>query len=230
VWVAGGSIDDVTTWDGTDGVQAGGPIEMLVPVVVLVPAGVAGVRSGAVPDAADLPVWVDYVAALGPLIVLIGALVAAVLAWSATRRDRWWARTQWAVDHVLGDDADAQAVGLAVLEVQVRHARSAEEAGVIGAVSDTLLEPLLASAPAETGDGAVEAYVVRPPRPRASAMSEPSTTPGAGGEDVARSPARGPVGVSPVERDAARLRTRVDSRLGVPSSPTVRAIARASPH
>ncbi len=75
--------------------------------------------------AVTMPAWVEYVAALGPLTVLAGALVAAVLAWSATRRDRWWARTQWAVDHVLGDDTDAQVVALAVLGVQVRHARSA---------------------------------------------------------------------------------------------------------
>jgi hypothetical protein len=205
--------------EGEDRVHAAAP-------VVVVAAGPVALVTAVGGGTADLPAWVDYVTALGPLIVLVGALVAAVLAWAATRRDRWWARTQWAVDHVLGGDPDAQVVGLAVLEVQVRHARSHEEAGVIGAVSDTLLEPLLAGTSPEAGtgdaDGDAGRYVVRSPRPRASALRDPSAPAGADG-------VRAVVPVSPVERDAARLRTRVDARLGRPSSTTVRQVARASP-
>jgi hypothetical protein len=179
--------------------------------------------------AVTLPAWVEYVAALGPLIVLAGALVGAVLAWSATRRDRWWARTQWAVDHVLGDNTGAQVVALAVLGVQVRHARSAEEAGVIGAVSDTLLEPLLVRPAPEPADVPGTPYVLRTARPRAAASSEPTTPPpGRPGSGTAE-PVAQPVPVSAVERDAARLRVQVDARLGRPPSATVAAIARAAP-
>jgi hypothetical protein len=174
-----------------------------------------------------MPAWVDYVAALGPVIVLVGALVAAVLAWSATRRDRWWARTQWAVDHVLADDTDARVVALAVLEVQVRHARSAEEAGVIGAVSDTLLEPLMAETRTDPGDPSGTSYALRPPRPRATAMTEATAPRGRPGTSAPGAAAV--VTVSAVERDAARLRAQVDARLGRPPSATVTAIARASP-
>lgn len=90
------------------------------------------------------PVWIEYVTALGPLVILTGALVAAVMAWKSTRRERWWTRTQWAADHVLSGDEDAQALGLAVLEVQVDHVHSSEEAQLIGAVTDTLYDGLIA--------------------------------------------------------------------------------------
>jgi hypothetical protein len=223
VWDARGSIDDVVETSTQRRHAAAAP-------VALVPAATV---AGPVADgAATMPGWVDYVTALGPVMVLAGALVAAVLAWSATRRDRWWSRTQWAVDHVLAGDADAQVVGLAVLEVQVRHARSSEEAGVIGAVSDTLLEPLLAETspgtddPTPGPDGAVGAarYVVRPARPRAAARSVPPPD----RPDEALGTAR-VVPVSAVERDAARLRAQVDTRLGRPTPAAVTEVARASP-
>ncbi|WP_146902273.1 hypothetical protein [Cellulomonas aerilata] len=220
--------------------QSGG-IERLgaaATVAVAAPSGAAGGLRAAEGAAAELPAWVDYVTVLGPVIVLTGALTAAVLAWSATRRDRWWARTQWAVDHVLGDQTDAQLVGLAVLEVQVRHARSDEEAGVIGAVSDTLLEPLLGSpSPADGddsghgvgfGEGNVNAYVVRPARPRVPVAAK-SVAPPVGPPGGTSPAGSAPIPVSAMERDAARLRTRVDAKLGRASSATVQAVARAGP-
>jgi hypothetical protein len=212
-----GSIEDVVETSTGLRYRAATPVVVLGVVATPTPAG----------GTSTMPAWVDYVAALGPLIFLVGALVAAVLAWSATRRDRWWARTQWAVDHVLGDDTDAQVVALAVLEVQVRHARSAEEAGVIGAVSDTLLGPLLAETP-DREAAAGTRYVLRPPRPRATALTRPADAP-PDRPGTAEAHAPWVVPVSPVERDAARLRARVDARLGLASSPAVADVARASP-
>jgi hypothetical protein len=232
VWDVRGSIDDVVETSTDRRQAAAAPVMALAPAVV---AGqVAGQLGGQAGDGgATMPAWVDYVSALGPVIVLVGALVGAVLAWSATRRDRWWARTQWAVDHVLGDVADAQLVGLAVLEVQVRHARSTEEAGVIGAVSDTLLEPLLAETSADPTGDATDAdatvlatrYVVRPARPRTTTQSALPPPDG----DAGRPGTPRVVPVTAVERDAARLRTQVDTRLGRATPSPVADVARAGP-
>jgi hypothetical protein len=218
VWVVRGSIGDVVETSTDLRHHAATP-------VVLALAASTGTT---VDGAATTPAWVDYVTALGPVILLVGALVGAVLAWSATRRDRWWARTQWAVDHVLGDDTDAQVVALAVLEVQVRHARSAEEAGVIGAVSDTLLEPLLAEATPDGAGAGATRYVVRPTRSRATALTAPDAPP-TGRADTGDGDTARVVTVSAVERDAARLRAQVDTRLGHRSPQSVTDVARASP-
>ena len=87
-----------------------------------------------------LPIWVQYVGALGPALVLIGALIAAQLAWNAARRDRWWARTQWAIDQTARKDDDEKALGLAVLDVLVERAPSNDERAIVRAVTDTMLE------------------------------------------------------------------------------------------
>lgn len=68
--------------------------------------------------------WWQIVAALGPLAVLIGALVAAFIGWRTLRhkaeadnRAEWWKRTQWALDAVYSGDKKLATVGLKVLGV-----------------------------------------------------------------------------------------------------------------
>ena len=79
--------------------------------------------------------WWQIVAALGPLAVLAGAVLAAVIGWRTLRqkavadaealtqrtraddRAEWWKRTQWALDKALDADGDAKALGLASLAV-----------------------------------------------------------------------------------------------------------------
>lgn len=68
--------------------------------------------------------WWQIVAALGPVAVLIGALVAAFIGWRTLRqkaeadnRAEWWKRTQWALDAVYSGDKKLATVGLKVLGV-----------------------------------------------------------------------------------------------------------------
>lgn len=78
--------------------------------------------------------WWQIVAALGPLAVLLGALIAWFTLRQRSKSDRlalqqkteadsraeWWRRTQWALDHALDSDKDAKALGLAALAVLTR--------------------------------------------------------------------------------------------------------------
>lgn len=89
--------------------------------------------------------WWEIVAALGPLAVLAGAVLAAFIGWRTLRqkaaadaqaliqktraddRAEWWKRTQWALDKALAADGDAQALGLASLAVLARSDLAREE-------------------------------------------------------------------------------------------------------
>lgn len=68
--------------------------------------------------------WWEVLAALGPLAVLLGALIAGVVGWrtlqqkaEADNRSEWWKRAQWALDAVHSGDKQRGAVGLKVLRV-----------------------------------------------------------------------------------------------------------------
>lgn len=68
--------------------------------------------------------WWQIVAALGPLAVLLGAVIAGVIGWRTLRqkagadnRAEWWRRTQWALDAVYSGDKKRGTVGLKVLKV-----------------------------------------------------------------------------------------------------------------
>ena len=68
--------------------------------------------------------WWQIVAALGPLAVLLGALIAGVIGWrtlkqkaEADNRAEWWKRTQWALDAVYSGDKKRGTIGLKVLKV-----------------------------------------------------------------------------------------------------------------
>lgn len=89
--------------------------------------------------------WWQIVAALGPLAVLAGAVLAAFIGWRTLRqkavadaqalkqrtraddRAEWWKRTQWALDKALDADEDAKAIGLASLAVLARSDLAREE-------------------------------------------------------------------------------------------------------
>lgn len=68
--------------------------------------------------------WWEVLAALGPLAVLLGAVIAGVVGWRtlqqkavADNRSEWWKRAQWALDAVHSGDKVRGAVGLKVLKV-----------------------------------------------------------------------------------------------------------------
>ncbi|MGY2746618.1 hypothetical protein ACQCSU_01420 [Pseudarthrobacter sp. O4] len=79
--------------------------------------------------------WWQLLAALGPLAVLLGAALAALIGWNTLRqrtaadaraltqkseadnRSEWWKRTQWALDAILSGDKKRGTVGLKVLGV-----------------------------------------------------------------------------------------------------------------
>jgi hypothetical protein len=89
--------------------------------------------------------WWQIVAALGPLAVLAGAVLAAFIGWRTLRqkavadalaltqrtraddRAEWWKRAQWALDKALDAEEDAKALGLASLAVLARSDLAREE-------------------------------------------------------------------------------------------------------
>lgn len=97
------------------------PVPSPSPVHVIVDAGAAE--------------WWQILAALGPLAVLLGALLAAFVGWNTLRqrttadakalaqkresdnRAEWWKRTQWAIDSSMSDEPDRAKLGLRVMSV-----------------------------------------------------------------------------------------------------------------
>lgn len=68
--------------------------------------------------------WWQVLAAVGPLAVILGAVVAGVIGWrilkqkaEADNRAGWWKRTQWALDNVYSGDKKCGTIGLKVLKV-----------------------------------------------------------------------------------------------------------------
>lgn len=163
------------------------------------------------PAASAEPSWWEVLAALGPLAVLVAAVIGAAVSWGALRqrtaadagalrqrsdaddRAEWWKRTQWALDHALRGDPGSQALGLATLAVlaQSRLARDEEL---------ELLDMAWQSVE-ESGQD----------RPAA-----PSARPAAGAPDRR------------LQVAAARLRVVLDGRLGRGTPPEVTALARES--
>ena len=93
--------------------------------------------------------WWQIAAALGPLVILVTALIAAYINWrvlkqrtaadktsleqkrqadasaleqktTADNRAEWWRRAQWALDRALDEDESTKALGLATLDVLAR--------------------------------------------------------------------------------------------------------------
>jgi hypothetical protein len=89
--------------------------------------------------------WWQILAALGPLAVLLGALLAAFIGWNTLRqrtsadakalaqkresdnRAEWWKRTQWAIDRSMSDERDRAKLGLRVMSVLAASALAGPE-------------------------------------------------------------------------------------------------------
>jgi hypothetical protein len=92
--------------------------------------------------------WWQILAALGPLAVLLGALVAGVIGWrtlkqkaEADNRAEWWNRTQWALDAVYSGDKKRGTIGLKVLKVLGESELAGEgELAVLEAASEKPLD------------------------------------------------------------------------------------------
>jgi len=107
----------------------------------------------AAPAAAE---WWQIAAALGPLVILVTALIAAYINWrvlkqrtaadktsleqkrqadasaleqktTADNRAEWWRRAQWALDRALDEDESTKALGLATLDVLARSELARKE-------------------------------------------------------------------------------------------------------
>ena len=90
-----------------------------------------------------LPMWVRAVSALGPALIfasaVFGAVLAALITWRSGRRDRWWTKTQWAIERVHCASSHEQDLGIAMLGVLVDQAPSKEESALIGEAMDPIL-------------------------------------------------------------------------------------------
>ena len=92
--------------------------------------------------------WWQVLAALGPLAVLLGALVAGVIGWRTLRqkaeadnRAEWWKRTQWALDAVYSGDKKRGTIGLKVLKVLAESELAGDgELAVLEAASEKPLD------------------------------------------------------------------------------------------
>ena len=163
--------------------------------------------------------WWQVLAALGPLAVLLAALIGAVISLHTLRqragadtaalaqkreadnRSEWWNRTQWALDSSLSADPRRAEVGLGVLAVLAESGlASPEELEIITVAWE---DPLtLAPAPAGT---ALAPEGVRPGREAVSTDRR-------------------------VKAAAAKLRLVTDRRLGRASPDWVKDLAAGSHH
>lgn len=97
------------------------------------------------PAASAQAAWWELLAALGPLAVVVAAVIGAAISWRALRqrtiadahalqqksdaddRAEWWKRTQWALDRALQEDQCSKALGLATLAVLAQSGLARDE-------------------------------------------------------------------------------------------------------
>ena len=155
--------------------------------------------------------WWQIVAALGPLAVLLGALVAGIIGWrtlkqkaEADNRAEWWKRTQWALDAVYSGDRKRGAIGLKVLTVLGESELAGDgELAVLEAASE---RPL---------DQAAHARGARATAHAAPSQDEPEEA----FDDDARA----------MQTAAAQLREVTDRRLAKVTPEWVKALAQEQP-
>lgn len=168
------------------------------------------------PAASAQATWWEVLAALGPLAILIAAVIGAAISWRTLRqrtmadekallqkseaddRAEWWKRTQWALSLTVREDHGARALGLATLAVLAES----------GLARDEELELL---------DIAWQS--VEDAGPGAGAL--PSSRPASGGTPAETAERR-------LRVAAARLRVRLDGRLGRGTPPGTAALASES--
>ena len=119
----------------------------------------------------DAPDGWDVLASLGPLAILLAALIAAFIGWrsmqtqaEANRRAQWWERAEWALDASMASDLDRRVVGLGVLALLAEsNLAGKEEARILQVASNDNLAQKV------TG---LEGREVRPPSSRVSGAPE----------------------------------------------------------
>ena len=155
--------------------------------------------------------WWQIVAALGPLAVLLGALIAGVIGWrtlkqkaEADNRAEWWKRTQWALDAVYSGDKKLGTIGLKVLKVLGESELAGDgELAVLEAASERPLDQAAQARLARATGEAPPASETRsrPPQPGAGVDGEhaprdnggnhkPGETEGGAGVSTATQPVR----------------------------------------
>ncbi len=76
----------------------------------------------------------DIFSSLGPLAIILGALVAGLVGWRTIRqrtisdaRTEWWKRTQWAIEMAREKDPDARTLGFSILTLLAKSKLAARE-------------------------------------------------------------------------------------------------------
>jgi hypothetical protein len=95
----------------------------------------------------DAPDAWDVLASLGPLAILVAALIAAFIGWrsmqvqaEANRRAQWWERAEWALDASMSTSMDRRVIGLGVLALLAESTLAGEEeARILRVASDDSL-------------------------------------------------------------------------------------------
>jgi hypothetical protein len=167
--------------------------------------------------------WWQILGALGPLAVLLGAALAALIGWGTLRqrtaadalalaqkreaddRAEWWKRTQWALDQAVDEDADSKTLGLAALAV-LAHSELARREEL------ELLDIAWKAVNADGHEQGRQMSARTPERKEAHGARSASTPAAASGHRVRVA--------------AARLRVTLDERLGRPTPPKAQALAR----
>ncbi|CAI3800414.1 hypothetical protein [Pseudarthrobacter sp. MM222] len=167
------------------------------------------------PAASVQAAWWEVLAALGPLAVVVAAVIGAAISWRTLRqrtiadanallqksdaddRSEWWKRTQWALDHALRDDQHSKSLGLATLAVLAQS----------GLARDEELELLDLAWQSVEDAGRNRAYA-------------PSARPASGAGEQAAD--------RRLQVAAARLRVALDGRLGRGTPPEAAALAKES--
>ena len=179
--------------------------------------------------------WWQILAALGPLAVLLGAIIAGFIGWrtlqqkaEADNRAEWWKRTQWALDAVHSGDRKRGTLGLKVLKVLGESELAGDgELAVLEAASE---KPLGQAAqartprdngkdhqPGESGGGPMSA-ATHPDKHGAHA-APPKVEPEEAFDDDDRA----------LQIAAAQLREVTDRRLGKVTPEWVKALAQGQP-
>ncbi|MFT4468564.1 hypothetical protein ACMX2H_01515 [Arthrobacter sulfonylureivorans] len=82
----------------------------------------------------DAPDGWEVLASLGPLAILLAAVIAAFIGWrsiqtqaEASRRAQWWERAEWALDASMSSSLDRRVIGLGVLTLLAESTLAGEE-------------------------------------------------------------------------------------------------------
>ncbi|MBP3036263.1 hypothetical protein J2M53_08355 [Arthrobacter sp. zg-ZUI100] len=93
--------------------------------------------------------WWEVLGALGPLAVLMAAVLTFIIGWKtlnqrrrADQRSEWWNRAQWAIEASMSDDPRRQETGLGVLDLLAQSDLAGEEETAI--ISIAWARPLTA--------------------------------------------------------------------------------------